>query len=54
MSLSRLLDVTAEESRVVTHVKPPRCGEASKEPRALSRVRTLMTDQKIAAERLSS
>ena len=38
--LSTLLDLRAEESRVVRHVKPPRCGEASKRPRALSRVRT--------------
>ena len=28
------------ESRVVTHVKPPRCREASRRPSALSRIRT--------------
>ena len=38
--LSTLLDLRAEESRVVRHVKPPRSGEASRRPRALSRVRT--------------
>ena len=38
--LSTLLDLRAEESRVVRHVKPPRYGEASRRPRALSRVRT--------------
>ena len=27
--LSTLLDLRAEESRVIRHVKPPRCGEAS-------------------------
>ena len=35
-----LLDLRAEESRVVRHVKPPRCGEESRWPHALSRVRT--------------
>ena len=29
MSYSRLLDLRAEKSRVLRHVKPPRCGEAS-------------------------
>ena len=29
MSFSGLLDLRAEESRVVRQVKPPRCGEAS-------------------------
>ena len=38
--LTTLLDLSAEESRVVRHVKPPRYGEASRIPRALSRVRT--------------
>ena len=38
--LSTLLDLRAEESRVVRHVKPPRYGESSRRPRALSRVRT--------------
>ena len=38
--LSTLLDLRAEESRVVIRVKPPRYGEASRRPRALSRVRT--------------
>ena len=40
MSLSGLLDLRAEESRIIRHVKPPRCGEASRRPHALSRVRT--------------
>ena len=40
MSLSGLLGLRAEESRVIRHVKPPRCGEASRKPRALTRVRT--------------
>ena len=41
MLFSRLLlDLRAEESRVVRHVKPPRYREASRRPRALSRVRT--------------
>ena len=35
-----LLDLRAEESRVVRHVKPPRCGEESSRPHALSLVRT--------------
>ena len=39
-SFSRLLDLKAEESRVVGHVKSPRCVEASRRPRALNRVRT--------------
>ena len=26
----------AQESRVLRHVKPPRCGEASRKPRALN------------------
>ena len=34
------IDLRAEESRVVRHVKPPRYGEASRRPRALSRIRT--------------
>ena len=38
--LSTLPDLRAEESRVVRHVKTPRYGEASRRPRALSRVRT--------------
>ena len=37
---SRLLDFRAEESRVLRHVKPLRCGEASRKPRARERVRT--------------
>ena len=40
MSFYGLLDLRAEESRVVRHVKPPRCGEESSRPHALSRVRT--------------
>ena len=44
MSFSRLLDLRAEESRVVRHVKPPRYGEASKRPHALSRARTQAID----------
>ena len=40
MSFSRLLDLRAEESRVIRHANPPCCGEASKRTRALSRVRT--------------
>ena len=41
MSFSGLLDLRAEESRVVRHVKPPRRGEASRRGiHALSRVRT--------------
>ena len=40
LSYSRLLDLKAEESRVLKHVKPPRYGEASGKPGALSRVRT--------------
>ena len=40
MSFSRLLDLRKEESRVVRHVKPSRCGEASRKPRARSRART--------------
>ena len=40
MSFSRLLDLRAEASRVVRHVKPPRYGEASRRPRALSQIRT--------------
>ena len=35
MSYSRLLDLRSEESRVLRHVKPPRCGEATRKPRAL-------------------
>ena len=38
--LSTLPDLRADESRVVRHVKPPRCGEASSRPHALRRVRT--------------
>ena len=38
--LSTLLDLRAEERRVVRRLKPPRCGEVSRRPRALSRVRT--------------
>ena len=38
MSYSRLLELGAEQSRVVRHVKPPRCGEASRRSRALRRV----------------
>ena len=38
--LSTVLDLRTEESRVLRHVKPPRYGEASRRPRALSRVRT--------------
>ena len=34
--ISTLLDLTAEESRVLGHVKPSRYGEASRKPRALS------------------
>ena len=40
MSYSRLLDLRAEESRVVRHVQLPRCKEASRKPRALSWGRT--------------
>ena len=40
MSCLRLLDLRAEESRVLRHVKPPRCKEASRNPRSLSRGRT--------------
>ena len=38
--LSTLLDLRSEESRVIRHVKPPRRGEASRRPRALSRIQT--------------
>ena len=38
--LSALLDLLAEESRVVRHVKPPRWRETSRSLRALSRFRT--------------
>ena len=34
------MDSGVEESRVQRQVKPPRSGEASRKPRALSRVRT--------------
>ena len=37
---STVLDLWAEESRVLRHVKPPRCGEASRKPRLLSRFQT--------------
>ena len=37
---SRLLDLNAKKSRVIRHVKPPPCKEASNEPRALSWDRT--------------
>ena len=40
MSFSWLLDIRVQECRVVRHVKPPRYGEASRRPHALSRVRT--------------
>ena len=40
ISFSRLLDLKAEESRAVRLAKPPLYGEASKMPRALSRVPT--------------
>ena len=40
MSHSRLLGLRAEGSRVLEHVKPPRCGEGSRKPLALTRVRT--------------
>ena len=33
---STVSDFRAEESRVLRHVKPPRCGEASRKFRALS------------------
>ena len=33
---SSRLDVRADESRVIRHVKPLRCGEASRKPRVLS------------------
>ena len=33
-----------EESRVLKHLKPPLCGEASRNPRALSQVRTQVID----------
>ena len=36
ISSSRLLDLRAEESRVIRHVKPLHCGEASRKPKALS------------------
>ena len=38
----QLMDLRTEESRV--HVKPMRCGEASRKPRALSQVRTPAID----------
>ena len=38
--VSGLLDLRAEENRVLRHVKPSRCGEPCGEPRALGRVRT--------------
>ena len=41
MSHSRLLDLGAEECRVIRLVRLLRCGEASKKPRALSRDRIL-------------
>ena len=34
--ISTLLDLRAKESRVLRQVKPPRYGEASRKPRALS------------------
>ena len=40
MSFSGLLDLRVQESHVVRHVKPPRRGEATRRPHALSRVRT--------------
>ena len=40
MSYSRMLDLRADESRLVRHVKPPRSGGASKKPCAHSRVRS--------------
>ena len=40
MTYSRLLDLKAEESRVLRHVKPPRYREASRKPRAVGRIRT--------------
>ena len=42
--LSTLLDLRAEKSRVVRHVKPPCCGEASRKPCARSGVRTQAID----------
>ena len=39
MSLSQLLDLWAEECHVLRHVKPTHCGEASRTPPALNRVR---------------
>ena len=45
MSFAQLLDLRAGESRVVRHVKPPRYGEASRRPRAL----TLIPTQAIGA-----
>ena len=36
---SNVLDLRAEEGRVLRHVEPPRYGEASRKPRALSRDR---------------
>ena len=35
-----ILDSRAEESRILRRVKPPRFGEASRKPRAFSRVRS--------------
>ena len=37
---STVLDLRAEESRFLRHVKPQRCEEASREPRALGWDRT--------------
>ena len=37
---SRLLDFRSEKGLVLRHVKLPRCGGASQNPRTLSRVRT--------------
>ena len=39
--LFRPLDrLSADESHTIRHVKPPRCGEASRKPRALGSDRT--------------
>ena len=38
--VSTLLDLRAAESRVIRHLKPPCCGEASRKPRILSWDRT--------------
>ena len=44
IGISTLLVLTAEDSRVLRHVKPPRYGDASRKPRALIWDRTQAID----------